>query len=48
LKACLPDDLDKISPLLERIDAGRTPADDMLDAWNSDPSPANVIAAVAY
>jgi glutamate--cysteine ligase len=48
LKACLPDDVDKIAPLLERIDAGRSPADDMLDAWHSDPSPANVIAAVAY
>jgi len=48
LKACLPDDVDKISPLLDRIDAGRSPADDMLDAWNADPSPTNVIAAVAY
>ena len=48
LKACLPDDIDKITPLLERIEAGRSPADDLLDAWASDPSPANVIAAVAY
>ena len=38
LKACLPDDLDKISPLLERIEDGRSPADDLLDAWNTDPS----------
>jgi glutamate--cysteine ligase len=48
LKACLPEDLDKISPLLERIDAGRSPADDILDAYNTDPSPENVIRAVAY
>lgn len=48
LKACLPNDLDKITPLLERIEAGRSPADDILDAYNSDPSPENIIRAVAY
>ncbi len=48
LKACLPDDLDKISPLLERIEDGRSPADDLLDAWNTDPSPEHIIAACAY
>jgi len=48
LKACLPNDVEKIAPLIERIEAGRSPADDILDAWKSDPSPANVIAAVAY
>ena len=48
LKACLPDDLYKIHPLLERIENGRSPADDVLDAWNQDPSPANVIQAYAY
>ena len=48
LKACLPNDLDKITPLLERIEAGRSPADDILDAYNFDPSPENIIRAVAY
>jgi len=48
LNACLPEDVDKISPLIERIEAGRSPADDILDAWKSDPSPENIIAAVAY
>ena len=48
LKACLPQDIDKISPLLQRIESGRSPADDMLDAWKSNPSPAHVISSVAY
>jgi glutamate--cysteine ligase len=48
LKACLPDDLGKITPLLERVENGRSPADDILDAWHRDPSPENVIRAFAY
>ena len=48
LKACLPDDLHMISPLLARIEDGRSPADDLLDAWKADPSPENIIAACAY
>jgi glutamate--cysteine ligase len=48
LNACLPGDTDKIAPLLERIEDGRSPADDLLDAWNKDPSPANVIRSLAY
>ncbi len=48
LKACLPLDLDKIEPLLERIEAGRSPADDILDAWNTNPSPEHIIAACRY
>ena len=48
LKACLPDDLAKIAPLLARIEDGRSPADDILDAWSADPSPENIIAACAY
>ena len=48
LKACLPDDLHMISPLLARIADGRSPADDLLDAWKADPSPENIIAACAY
>jgi glutamate--cysteine ligase len=48
LKACLPKDIDKINPLLEYIDAGRSPADDILDAYMRDPSPENIIKACAY
>jgi len=48
LKACSPKDIDKINPLLEYIDAGRSPADDILDAYMRDPSPENIIKACAY
>jgi glutamate--cysteine ligase len=48
LRACLPGDVEKIRPLLDRIDAGRSPADDVLDAWKSDPTPANVVRSLAY
>ena len=48
LKACLPEDIDKIGPLLDRIERGRSPADDILEAWHRDPSPENVIQAYAY
>jgi glutamate--cysteine ligase len=45
---CLPEDRPKIDALLERIEEGRSPADDLLDAWTKDPSPEAVIAAVTY
>jgi len=45
---CLPQDRPKIDPLLERIEAGRSPADELLEIWNKDPSPEAVIAAVTY
>ncbi|MAY80254.1 MAG: glutamate--cysteine ligase [Deltaproteobacteria bacterium] len=48
LHACLPDDTDKITTLLERIEQGRTPADDLLAAWQTDPSPENIIRSIAY
>jgi glutamate--cysteine ligase len=48
IRACLPDDRSKIDPLLTRIDDGRCPADDLLDAWHADPNPTAVIAAIAY
>ena len=38
----------EIDALLERIEEGRSPADDLLDAWTKDPSPEAVIAAVTY
>ena len=48
LANCLPDDLDKLQPLLQQIEDGRSPADDLLDAWSKDPSPESVLRAVAY
>lgn len=48
LNNCLPGDLPMLTPLLERIDAGRSPAQDLLDAWERDPSPEALVRAVAY
>jgi len=48
IQNCLPEDRPRIDPLLARIEAGQTPADDLLDVWNHDPSPAAIIAAVSY
>jgi glutamate--cysteine ligase len=48
LTNCLPGDLDKLQPLLQQIEDGRSPADDLLDAWSKDPSPESVLRAVAY
>lgn len=45
---CLPEDVHLIDPLLARIASGRSPADDLLEAWRRDPSPASVVRAVAY
>jgi glutamate--cysteine ligase len=48
IQRCLPKDAPLVQPLLERIDAGRCPADDVLDAWARDPSPEALVRAVAY
>ncbi len=48
IRACLPADRDKIDPLLDRIERGHSPADDLLEAWHNDPTPSAVVAAVAY
>ncbi len=45
---CLPEDRPMIDPLLARIEAGRSPADELLDIWSTDPSPEAVIAALTY
>lgn len=45
---CQPEDAPLLVPLLARLEAGRSPADDLLDAWKRDPSPEAVVAAVAY
>ncbi len=45
---CQPDDAHMLVPLLTRIAEGRTPADDLLDAWGRDPAPEALVAAVAY
>ena len=48
LQNCLPDDTQKLDPLLALIEAGRCPADLLLDTWNRDPSPQSILEAVAY
>jgi glutamate--cysteine ligase len=48
IRACLPNDSGKLEPLLDRIEQGRSPAMDLLDAWHRDPSPSAIIAAIAY
>jgi len=48
IKKCLPGDADRIQPLLARIEDGRCPADDVLEAWAKDPSPEAIVRAVAY
>ena len=48
IKNCLPQDAAMLDPLLALIEAGRCPADDLLDAYDQDPSPANLLRAVAY
>jgi glutamate--cysteine ligase len=48
LTRCMPDDAAMLDPLLERIASGRSPACDILEAWERDPSPEAVIQSVAY
>jgi hypothetical protein len=44
----MPEDRAMLDPLLERIESGRCPAVDLLEAYNRDPSPEAVIRAIAY
>ena len=37
-----------LDPLRARVEAGRSPARDVIDAWARDPSPANILKVVAY
>ena len=48
MKGCLPDDAAYLDPLLARIESGRCPAVDVLEAWQRDPSPAAVLQSVRY
>lgn len=48
LRRCMPADAHLLQPLLARLDTGRCPADDLLDAWRANPDPAAVIEAVRY
>jgi glutamate--cysteine ligase len=48
LSRCMPEDRAMLDPLLERIESGRCPAVDLLEAYNRDPSPEAVIRAIAY
>lgn len=48
LQRCLPSDAFMLEPLLELVEAGQSPADRLLAAWERDPSPAALLRAVAY
>lgn len=48
IERCQPEDAPLLEPLLAGIHAGRSPADDLLDAWKRDPSPEALVRAVAY
>ncbi|HCH65861.1 MAG TPA: glutamate--cysteine ligase, partial [Deltaproteobacteria bacterium] len=48
LSRCMPNDRVMLDPLLARIESGRSPALDILEAWERDPSPEAVIRSVAY
>lgn len=48
LSRCRPDDAPLLDTLLQGIEDGRSPADDLLDAWARDPSPEALVRAVAY
>ncbi len=37
-----------LDPLQQRVDAGRSPARDVMDAWERDPSPRNILGVLAY
>ena len=45
---CLEEDAWMLEPLLARIDSGRSPSDDLLDAFAADPSPEAIVRACAY
>ncbi|MFZ5481697.1 MAG: glutamate--cysteine ligase [Myxococcota bacterium] len=42
------EDASLLHPLAARVEAGRSPAKDYVEAWERDPSPANILRAVAY
>lgn len=48
LANCLPADSHLLDPLLANIELGRCPADDLIDAWETNRDPVAVIDAVRY
>ena len=42
------EDTTLLDPLRARVEAGRSPARDVIDAWHRDPSPANILKVIAY
>lgn len=46
--AAIGEDTKLLDPLAERVASGRSPAADVIEAWERDPSPANVLEAIAY
>jgi glutamate--cysteine ligase len=45
---CMPAEVGYLDSLMERIESGRCPAVDILDAWETDPSPAAVVRSIRY
>ena len=45
---CHAEGLPMLEPLHANVEAGRCPADDILDAFRRDPSPENVLPVIAY
>jgi len=48
MESCMPGNVAYLDPLLARIESGRCPAVDMLEAWERDPSPEAVIQSIRY
>ncbi len=46
--AALGEDVSLLDPLEERAASGRAPAEDVIEAWAADPSPANILRVLAY
>ncbi len=42
------EDATLLDPLRARIERGRSPAREVMDAWERDPSPANILPVIAY
>jgi glutamate--cysteine ligase len=42
------EDVRLLDPLRARLESGRSPAKDVIEAWERDPSPANILRALAY
>lgn len=48
ISRCAPEDLPLLQPLIAQISTGRSPAADLLDAFEADPTPETVLRHAAY